>query len=192
MENIDKYYERTKNLKPSKNIVEFTKIEPKKGKAIELGCGAGKDTCFLLSKGWTVTAIDRQDVSEFIKEKSTKEDLKRFQFKQQAFEELELEESDLILANFSLPFCKPNQFNEMWIKIQNSISKEGYFVGNFFGIEDEWKETNKDMVFMTEEEVLKLFDKFDIIRFKEIKENGITGLGKSKFWHIFYIIAKKK
>ncbi len=48
------------------------------------------------------------------------------------------------------------------------------------------------MTFLSKEQVLELFNKFDIIHFKEIEENGKTGLGKIKHWHIFDVIAKKK
>ena len=35
------------------------------------------------------------------------------------------------------------------------------------------------------------FKNFDIIEFKEIEKDAITGLGKMKHWHIFNVIAKK-
>ena len=48
------------------------------------------------------------------------------------------------------------------------------------------------MVFLSKEQTLNLFDKFEIIDFKENEKNGKTGLGKIKHWHTFDIIAKKK
>lgn len=47
------------------------------------------------------------------------------------------------------------------------------------------------MVFLSKEQVLNLFDKFEIIDFQEIEKDGKTGLGKIKHWHTFDIIAKK-
>lgn len=58
-------------------------------------------------------------------------------------------------------------------------------------MKDEWKET-KDMVFLDERQVLDLFKKFEIISFKEIEKDGITGLRQQKHWHIFDVIAKKR
>lgn len=48
------------------------------------------------------------------------------------------------------------------------------------------------MVFLSKEQVLDLFNDFTIIEFSEVEKDGKTGLGKTKHWHIYNIIAKKK
>lgn len=40
--------------------------------------------------------------------------------------------------------------------------------------------------------MLELFNEFEIINFKKIEKDGITGLGQQKHWHIFDVIAKKQ
>ena len=120
------------------------------------------------------------------------EEREKFRFQKQNFESLELEKNNLIVANYCLPFCNKNNFKELWNKINNSILKDGYFVGNFFGINDEWKSTKEEMTFLTKEQVIELFKDFEIIEFKEVEKDGTTGLGKMKHWHIFNVIAKKK
>lgn len=192
MENIYIYYENTKNKKANKNIREFISLKTEIGNAIELGCGAGRDTKLLLENKWNVLAIDREEVSNIIKENLNEEELKRFRFQKQELENLKLEKNNLIVANNSLSFCKKEKFEEMWDKIKNSILSNGYFVGNFLGINDEWAKNKKDMSFLSKESCLKLFDDFDIIEFKEIEKEGLTGLGKIKYWHIFNVIAKKR
>lgn len=37
--------------------------------AIDLGCGVGRDTIYLLHNGWKVLAIDKEDTKEFILKK---------------------------------------------------------------------------------------------------------------------------
>ena len=71
-----------------------------------------------------------------------------------------------------------------------ALQKIGYFIGNFFGYKDSWVNIKKDVFFMEKEDVLKLFEDFDIINFKEVERDGKTGLGKIKHWHTFEIIAK--
>ena len=47
------------------------------------------------------------------------------------------------------------------------------------------------MTFLSNEQVVDLFKKFEIIEFHENEDDEKTGLGKIKHWHIFDIIAKK-
>lgn len=73
-----------------------------------------------------------------------------------------------------------------------ALQVDGYFVGNFFGVKDSWVNIKEKMVFLEKEEVLKLFEQFEIIQFEEVEKDGRTGLGKMKHWHIYEVIAKKK
>lgn len=191
MSNIEKYYENTANANPNYTVKKFIELNVKPGNAIELGCGAGRDTIYLIKNGWNVLAIDREDVSSRIQLKLNKEEVKKFKFSQQKFENIKLEKNNLVVANFSIPFCNKNNFKELWNKINNSILKDGYFVGNFFGNNDEWESTKEEMIFMTKKQVLELFENFEIIEIKEVEKDNLTGLGKMKHWHIFNVIAKK-
>ena len=192
MKSIEKYYDNTTDAIPNYTVKKFIKLNVEPGNAVELGCGAGRDTVCLIKNGWNVLAIDRENVESRIAAKLSEEELKQFKFLKQKFEYIELEKNNLVVANFSLPFCNKNNFKELWNKINNSILKDGYFVGNFFGINDEWKSTKEEMTFLTKEQVIELFKDFEIIEFKEVEKDGTTGLGKMKHWHIFNVIAKKK
>ena len=132
MRNIEKYYDNTKNAAPNYTVKEFIKLNVRPGNAVELGCGAGRDTVCLIENGWNVLAIDKENVESRIVEKLSKDELKKFKFSKQKFECIELEKNDLIVANFSLSFCNKNDFEKLWNKIRNSILNDGYFVGNFF------------------------------------------------------------
>ena len=192
MSDIKKYYEKTKNALPYENLKKFLKIENKQGKAIDIGCGAGRDTVFLIKNNWSVLAIDREDTKDIISSKLNDEELRRFRFNKQNFENIKLEENDLIVANFSLPFCNKKDFKEFWNTIVGSILEDGYFVGNFFGVNDSWVDEKENMVFLSKEQVLKLFEEsFEIIKFQEIEKDAKTALGKIKHWHLYEIIAKK-
>ena len=127
MENIEKYYENTKDAMPHKNVLDFIKIEDKVGSAIDIGCGAGIDTIFLIKNGWNVVAIDREDTEKLIQSKLNNEELKRLKFECQNFENISLEENDLIVSNFSIPFCSKKYFNEFWKKIVDSIKSQRLF-----------------------------------------------------------------
>ena len=191
MKSIEKYYDNTTDAMPNYTVKKFIKLNVEPGNAVELGCGAGRDTVCLIKNGWNVLAIDRENVESRIAAKLSEEELKQFKFLKQKFEYIELEKNNLVVANFSLPFCNKNNFKELWNKINNSILKDGYFVGNFFVINDEWKSTKEEMTFLTKEQEIELFKDFEIIEFKEVEKDDFTGLGKLKHWHIFNVIAKK-
>ena len=139
MKNIEKYYDNTKNAKANYTVRKFIELNVEPGNAVDIGCGAGRDTVCLIKKGWNVLAIDIENVESLITSKLSEKELKQFKFSRQKFEYIELEKNNLIVANFSLSFCNKNNFKKLWDKINDSMLKEGYFVGNFFGVNDEWK-----------------------------------------------------
>ena len=134
MNNIQKYYENTENALPHPMVKKFINmnIEPKY--AIDLGCGAGRDTIYLIKNGWKVLSIDKENTSEIISSKLNNEELEKFNFKCQNFESIELEENNLLVANFSIPFCNKDYFYEFWSKITNSVLTERLFYWKFFWI----------------------------------------------------------
>ena len=192
MGDMEKYYKNTENALPNTIIQKFISMNIKSENAIELGCGAGRDTVYLIRNGWNVFAIDKEDTEQIISNKLDDEELKRFKFERQNFENIKLERAKLLVANFSIPFCRKDCFNQFWSKIVDSILKNGYFVGSFLGLNDSWAKNKKQMIFLSKEQVLELFkDSFEIVYFNEIEKDGTTGLGKMKHWHIYNVIAKK-
>lgn len=192
MENAFKYYNKTKNSNIPKNLKTFVDMKINPGICIDLGCGAGRDSKFLIKNGWKVIAIDKEDTEKMIRSSLQEEEQNYLKFIKQDFENnIILQSCNLLVANSSLSFCNRKNFDDLWKKIVDSISKDGYFVGNFFGINDSWA-NRPNMAFFTKEEVIKLFSSFKIINFKEVAKNGKTALGVEKHWHIFNVIAKKK
>lgn len=122
MDDIQEYYKNTENALPHPMVKKIMSMSIKPGKAIDLGCGAGRDTIYLIKKGWNVLFIDKEDTKEIIFSKLNDEERKRFDFKCQSFENIELVNNNLLVANFSIPFCNKNYFEEFWKKISNSIS----------------------------------------------------------------------
>lgn len=190
--NIEKYYNITKNSKPHANVVSFLKLNIYPATAIDLGCGAGRDTIALLKYNWNVLAIDKEDTEAIINEQLSKEEQRRFKFLKSVFGEMNLPKANLIVANFSLPFSKKEYFNLIWNKINNSLLKGGYFVGNFFGRKDSWIKHKKHLIFLSENEVKDLFTDFELIQFNEIEKDAKIASGEEKHWHIYDVIAKKK
>lgn len=124
MGDIQKYYENTENALPHPMVKKFINMNNNPKYAIDLGCGAGRDTIYLIKNGWKVLSIDKENTREIISSKLNNEELKNFNFECQDFENIELEKNNLLVANFSIPFCNKDYFNEFWNKISNSILQE--------------------------------------------------------------------
>ena len=134
MENIEKFYENTKNAMPHDNIKKFIEMNIKTGNAIDLGCGTGRDTVFLIKNNWNVLAVDREDTRALIETQLNEEELQKFKFVCQNFENIELEKNNLVISNFSIPFCSKNYFQEFWNKIVDSIEVGRTFCRKLFWI----------------------------------------------------------
>lgn len=132
MGNIEKFYKNTKNAMPHENTKKFIEMKTKIGNAIDLGCGAGRDTIFLIKNNWNVTAVDRENTKNIIEENLNTEDLNRFKFMCQNFEEIKLEQTDLVVSNFSMPFCNKEYFENFWNNVVDSIKIGRIFCREFF------------------------------------------------------------
>lgn len=198
-ENWFTYFEATKTKPPSETAINAMKqFDTNKGFVIDLGCGAGIDSLFFLKNGWNVMAIDSQtDFVQQLKEGLNKEEKNRFYIRNMQFEKMELPESvKCIIANFSLPFCRPECFMAMWENIVDSLEDDGIFSGVFFGDKDKWAEGMSDeLTFLTKEQVLYLFQDFEILLFSEEEFDGTCcgedGRAIPKHWHIFKVVSKK-
>ena len=125
--NKEKYYNVTKNSSPHLNVINFLNLNVPPQKAIDLGCGTGRDTI-----DWNVLSIDREDTESIIKHQLTNKELKNFRFKKCLFGKMKLPKVNLIVANFSLPFSKKEFFSNIWENITNSILHERVFCWKFF------------------------------------------------------------
>jgi tellurite methyltransferase len=185
------YYERTKNRSPHKLLKEalnYIKSSAKKT-ALDLGCGAGADSRFLLENGFFVTAVDGSAEAEaYIKALPHQE---KVQFIQSAFETFNFGSYDLVNASRSLPFTHKDKFEEVFSKLKNSIKHSGVFVGQFYGVNDQWNKPEETMTFLNKNEIEILLSGLRIIKIDEKEYDGTIANGKPKHWHVFNVIAAK-
>lgn len=160
--------------------------------AVDLGCGEGRDTVELLRRGWRVLGIDGEP--EAIARLLNRPDINLNQLETQIvrFEELTLPDAvDLINASFSLPFCPPEYFPDLWEKIVLSLRSGGRFCGQLFGDRDSWA-IYPSMNHHTRQQVNVLLQPFEIEMLEEEDHPGKTALGEEKHWHLFQIVACKR
>lgn len=190
--NWDEYYKKIQGRAPRQLLLDALEKFPsgESLQAIDLGSGDGTESVVLLSRGWNVLAVDGESAGiKRLMEKVPKGAQVRLQTQVAKFEEVTLSLADLIHASYSIPFCHPNHFSELWEKIANALNPGGRFAGQFFGVHDSWADS-KDMTFHTEEQVRTMLEGREIEYFHEQDEDGQAASGP-KHWHVFTVIARK-
>jgi tellurite methyltransferase len=158
--------------------------------AIDLGCGAGNDSLELLRRGWDVLAIDGQaGAARFLEGRVPSKDRARLTCLVARMEDLDLPPADLIYASFSLPFCAPDMFPELWSKIRRAVRPGGHFAGQLFGDRDAWN-GHRPMSFHSAQQVRALSRGYKVELVRETVEDGMS-YGGPKHWHFFDVILGK-
>ena len=161
------------------------------GRAVDIGCGQGFETGELLRRGWDVVAIDGQDEAiRRLRRRIPDEQASRLETVVSRMEDVEIPPADLVHASYSLPFCTPAAFPEVWGRIRGSLRPGGRFVGELFGDRDSWAATEREMTFFEVDRARALFDGMEIESFveEESEDEGWDGL---KHWHVFHAIARR-
>lgn len=100
---------------------------------------------------------------------------------------------DFVYASCSLPFCPPDEFQQVWQHLKGKVVPGGRLACHFFGccyqgFSDKEK---AQMTFLTRREVENLFEGFHIEYFQEHEEDGESGTGQAIHAHVFEVIAEK-
>ena len=187
MKDWTNYQNKTYGDDACKLIIDFLD-KYKVDSAIDLGCGSGNETVYMIKNGIKVLAIDRQLNKDFILNRLSDSEKQLISFKESSFEDVELPRTNLLTAFFSIPFCNPDNFDELWNKIYNSIEDNGYFVGQLFGDRDAWNVVDSINTFPIDK-VKEYLKKFKIIKLEEVE---YVRESDNKKWHFYDIIAQKK
>ena len=182
------FYERTKDRPPSPLLIQALDHCMRKTDALDLGCGAGRDTRGLLQHGFHVTAVD-QNPDAFLYLQDLPQE--RLTLVQSSIETFPLETYDLINARYSLPFIQNALFEETFGKIKQALRPDGILTGQLFGVHDTWNTPGTTMTFCTREQAQWFLHDLRIITFWEEDEDGETALEQLKHWHVFHFIARK-
>lgn len=189
------YYENTKNAGPRPLTVKAAGLVTQRpAYALDLGCGALRDTKFLLEKDFYTFAVDiKPEVIKYAKEINNP----RFQFTNSPFQELPLVANslDFVSAQHVLSYNPKGDVKDLIRRLNTALRPSGVFAGNLLGKDDAWnKPGNNDMSFYSKIEAEELFVNagFGIILLEENWSNEPTDNGEQKYSSHFYeIIARK-
>ncbi len=183
------FYKITKDRPPWPLLVQAISLLRRKEYALDLGCGAGRDTRFLLDQGFKVTAVDNDSHAIALLANFPQDRLRAVQA---SFEAFEFETYDLINAHFALPFTSEDRFHEVFARIKHALNADGIFVGQFFGVNDEWNTPGNQMTFLTREQAEAELKGLKVLEFHEEDVDSHVADGTPKHWHVFHIVAQNR
>jgi tellurite methyltransferase len=185
------FYDAVAERPPHDTVVEALdrfEREGRVGFAVDLGCGDGRETVEIVHRGWRVLAIDGEP--QAIERLRRRIESDAVETSVARFEDAVWPDADLVNAGFSLPFCPPQHFGGVWLRIVESIRPGGRFSGQLFGDRDQWA-GERGMTFHRRPEAEALFAAFELERFEEVEADGQTAMGDPKHWHVFHVVARR-
>jgi cyclopropane fatty-acyl-phospholipid synthase-like methyltransferase len=189
----EEYYETTQDAEPHQNLVMFLRKNRKPGIAVDLGCGAGRDTVILLKHGWTVVSYDINNNAQYILERITPEERSRFTFVKSRHQDAEIPKCDLVVANDSMHYLSKEEFKTIIDKIYDSLNPNGDFIAEFLGNKDDWAKNDPDNAFISLKELREIMgNRFEIEAFREHEVDKPTLEGEQKHWHTVSVITRAK
>ena len=142
--------------------------------AVDCGCGVGRDTTYLLNRGFKVHAFDKeQQAIEFCQERFKGHPY--FQATQSCFVDFDYPTSSLVMAHSSLFFCPSQSFEAVWSKLLGSLPVDGVLSVDLLGVNDSWVTSPAHSVTaFTLEQAQELLIDFNVVELLERDEKGRT------------------
>ena len=197
------YYAATRGRPPRPTLLRALRAAglpsaPPGRRAIDLGCGTGRDTLPLLAAGWHVLAIDAEPTALV--------DLKaavpaawrpRLVTRVARFEHCPLPPAELVNASFSLVFAERQAVLEGLLRrIHTALVQGGRFAGHLLGPNDSWVRATGSgagpVVGLDRAGLQVLLRGFRFEHLEEEEDDAITPKGEAKHWHLWHINAVKR
>jgi SAM-dependent methyltransferase len=183
------YYEANDARPPRELLLGALDRFEHPGDAIDLGCGAGIDTAAMLGRGWSVVATDEQpEAIDRLRRRIPAGSESRLRTEVTPMETFEPPGSDLVWASFSLFFCDPDRFADVWARLLAALRPGGRFAGQLLGDRDSWA-GDEGITWFDRAGVDRLLEPLTVERFMEEDEDGSACSGP-KHWHVFHVVAR--
>jgi SAM-dependent methyltransferase len=159
--------------------------------AVDLGCGAGRDSRELLRRGWRVIAMDKTPEGlETLRSLTPAADRDRLETRLGDLADFDIPRCDLVNANLILPFLAAADYDAVWGRIRVALRPGGRFSGMLFGDRDESVD-DPDMTCASPAAIRAYLDDFEVEHWLETDEDGVTALGEPHHFHLIEVVARR-
>lgn len=121
------YFESTVELDIGDILDKFIRYLPEGGEIMDLGCGSGRDSLYLIEQGFDVTAVDGSEELCELASIHIGQDVLHMQFAELDFDEV----FDGIWACASLLHITPDDFDEIFGKVITCLKPGGVLYMSF-------------------------------------------------------------
>ena len=160
--------------------------------AVDLGCGAGRDTREILRRGWRVLAIDREPRAiEVLAEVTPAGDRARLETSVADLAGIEVPACDLVNASLSLPFLEAAPYWAAWDAILGALRPGGRVAAMVFGDRDE-SASDPAMTCPPPEAIRARLADLELEHWSEREDDGPTALGEPHHFHLIELVARRR
>jgi len=188
-ERLRRYLDATEHRPPQPLFGTLEPHLPPAGDALDLGCGAGRGTTWLLERGLSVVAVDiSEDALARVRRRVPPGAQVRTVCAR--FEDLDPPPCDVAVAVYSPFFLEPDAHGAFWARLVAAIRRGGVFAGHFLGPRDTW--ATRGLTVLDRSAVEALLAPFEVLHLLEEDADGTTALGERKHWHTFHVVARRR
>ncbi len=160
--------------------------------AVDLGCGAGRDTRELLRRGWRVLAVDLEASAIRALEAATPEaDRARLQGVVSDLAAFGVPPCDLVIASVSLQFLGEDDYRAVLRRVGQALQPGGRFAGLLYGDRDE-SAGEPGFTTFSPEAFRDLLADYEIESWFEREEDGKLALGDPHHVHLIEVVARRR
>jgi tellurite methyltransferase len=161
-----------------------------RGRAVDLGCGVGRETLELLRRGWQVTAVDSEpEALARLAAGAQARGLPAPELVGATFEVASIPTCNLVNSSFALFFCDPAAFSRLWQRIRRALLPGARFAGQLIGPDDSWAQ-RPGVTIHDRAALSAVLAGYAVEWLERERADTVTPRGEAKRWDIWHLVLR--